>query len=131
MRMQTKLDIIDLPVCNNFRPTIKNNHRCYEVDLSKYTYGDPETYDNLLKSGFVFIMDYNEDEDRQATLGEERLNNHKTLVSQMGFNDQLHAKIIINTIGIVCLQSRYAVFFCAKHTNKSQFNNVRQLTLYN
>ena len=62
--MGVKIDQFDIPVCNCFQPTLFNDQLCYEVDLSKFT--NEDNVKEELKSGFNFIMDYNED--RQVTI---------------------------------------------------------------
>ena len=49
----------NIPVCNSFKPRLLNDHLCYEVDLNNIR--NKETVKEDIKSGFVFVMDYNED----------------------------------------------------------------------
>ena len=46
-------------VCNSFQAKIQDDQLCYEIDLDKFS--DRDNIENELKTGFVFIMDYNED----------------------------------------------------------------------
>ena len=56
-----------LPVCNSFQAKVVKHQLCYEVDLNKFS--NKENLKNKLKSGFAFIMDYNED--RQIAIEED------------------------------------------------------------
>ena len=68
--MGTKIDEFDVPVCNSFQAKVLNDQLCYEVDLNKLS--NKNNLDRELKSGFSFIMDYNED--RQVTFDQEPKN---------------------------------------------------------
>ena len=61
--MGIKIDQFDDPVCDSFQAKIQNDQLCYEVDLNKYA--NEMNMNKALKSGFRFILDYNED--RQVT----------------------------------------------------------------
>ena len=58
--MGVKIDQFDVPVpvCNSFQAKIFNDQLCYEVDLNVIENVNTK---KQLKSGFAFIMDYNED----------------------------------------------------------------------
>ena len=95
-----KIDQFDVPVCNSFQARILRDQLCYEVDLNKFSIRD--NIRKELKSGFNFIMDYNED--RQVTL-DQVLNkgNHKGLASSVvESNDVQHALIYLDTVGKFC-----------------------------
>ena len=81
----------DLPVCTSFRAKIFNNQICYELDLDRFA-------DNItareLKSGFTFIMDYNED--RRVTLQNRKISSRKHIVD---LEEHEHAYIYSDTIG--------------------------------
>ena len=55
--MSHRIEHLQLPVCNSFQAKILNDQLCYEVDLNDFS----ENKEHELQSGFVFIMDYNED----------------------------------------------------------------------
>ena len=55
--MSHRTEHLQLPVCNSFQAKILNDQLCYEVDLNDFS----ENKEHELQSGFVFIMDYNED----------------------------------------------------------------------
>ena len=57
--MGVRIDQFDGPVCNSFQAKIQNDQLCYEVDLNKYK--NNMNMKKALKSGFRFILDYNED----------------------------------------------------------------------
>ena len=61
------IDQFDIPVCNSFEGKIINDQLCYEVDLNRFR--DKDNVDIEYKSGFAFILDYNED--RQVTFIED------------------------------------------------------------
>ena len=61
--MGVRIEEFDVPVCNSFKAKVLNDQLCYEVDLNRFS--NKDNIENELKSGFVFIMDYNED--RQVT----------------------------------------------------------------
>ena len=86
-----------LPICNRFTAEILNDQLCYTVDLNKYKV--EEDFQEQLKLGLVFLMDYNED--RQVTLNESQDNiNIANLVNNIDeSNDDKNALIYLNTIG--------------------------------
>ena len=95
--MGTKIDEFDVPVCNSFQGKVLNDQLCYEVDLNKLS--NKNNLDRELRSGFSFIMDYNED--RQVALN-RNLRNKKddTLTSNVVESDQdQQAVIYLNTVG--------------------------------
>ena len=95
--MGVKIDGFGIPVCNSFEARILNDQLCYEVDLNSFS--NKDNIQNELKSGFLFILDYNED--RQVTLDKSTMHvEDKGLISRMmksdGYQD---ASIYLNTIG--------------------------------
>ena len=96
--MGVKIDQFDVPVCNSFQPTLFNDQLCYEIDLKKFT--NKNNVKEELKSGFNFIMDYNED--RQVIINRKLDGNKKKigLASSIVESDQ-HTKafIYLDTIG--------------------------------
>ena len=87
----------DIPVCNSFQPKVRNDQLCYEVDLD--TYKSNDNIEEILKSGLVFFMDYNED--RQIILDESvQTTNHSRFVDKVEKSkDNRNAFIYLNTIG--------------------------------
>ena len=86
-----------VPICNSFRDKILNDQLCYEVDLNKFS--NKNNIDRYLKSGFYFVMDYNED--LQLTF-EELSNKSKNIGLANSFTESYndnHAFIYLNTIG--------------------------------
>jgi len=57
--MGVKIEQFDDPVCNSFQAKIQNDQLCYEVDLNEYA--NKVNMKKAIKSGFRFILDYNED----------------------------------------------------------------------
>ena len=97
--MGVNIDQFDVPVCNSFQAKIFNDQLCYEVDLNRFR--DKDNLDTEYKSGFAFILDYNED--RQVTFDEDiiRQNEGFGLVSTIAVSDhKKHAYIYLDTIGI-------------------------------
>ena len=98
--MGKKIDQFKVPVCNSFKAKILNEQLCYEVDLNNFS--NKDNIENELKSGFIFIMDYNED--RQVTYDEDDIyvNDNISLTDKIiKSNDYQHAFIYMNTIGKV------------------------------
>ena len=95
--MGTKIDEFDVPVCNSFQAKVLNDQLCYEVDLNKLS--NKNNLDRELKSGFSFIMDYNED--RQVEFNRNfRNKKDNTLTSNVVESDQdQQAVIYLNTVG--------------------------------
>ena len=54
----TQNHLFEVPVCNRFQAKILNQ-LCYEIDLNSFE--NQENIEKQLKSGFAFVMDYNED----------------------------------------------------------------------
>ena len=94
--MGVKIDLFDVPVCNSFEAKIMNDQLCYEVDLNIFT--NKGNIEKELKSGFAFIIDYNED--RQFTFDMEDMSEKdEDLVSKIvKSDDKGHAYIYLNTI---------------------------------
>ena len=57
----TKVDDFDIPVCDIFRPRVRNDQLCYETDLEEMRSKDISTAMKQLKLGLVLILDYNEE----------------------------------------------------------------------
>ena len=98
--MGKKIDQFKVPVCNSFKAKILNEQLCYEVDLNNFS--NKDNIENELKSGFIFIMDYNED--RQVTYDEDDIyvNDNISLTDKIiKSNDYQNAFIYMNTIGKV------------------------------
>ena len=103
--MGVRIDEFEMPVCNCFEATIVNDQICYEVDLKKFS--QKKNIQSELKSGFAFIMDYNED--RQVTPLQRSRRQYGPLeegyadtdiVAEIDTEDALQqASIYLNTIG--------------------------------
>ena len=95
--MGIKTDLFTLPVCNSFQPKVLNDQLCYEADLDKMN--DKKNMENELKSGFSFIMDYNED--RQVTFDADvtPIEKDSLMTKIVKSNDNQQAFIHLNTIG--------------------------------
>ena len=92
-----KLIQFSVKVCNSFQEIMHNDQLCYEVDLNKFS--NKYNIERQLKSGFTFIMDYNED--RQVTYEEGfKTSEYDSLVHEIGKSDEdQHAFIYLDTIG--------------------------------
>ena len=86
--MGVKIDQIDVPVCNSFRPKIIRDQLCYTVDLNKIK----QKIDFKDTITFSFFIDYNEDRVLSSIYDEEGAIPKDTDSSKDG--------IIIETIGI-------------------------------
>ena len=93
-----------LPVCNSFQAKIVKDQLCYEVDLNEFS-NKENNLRKELKSGFAFIMDYNED--RQVAIDEDNNDNvaneqkqEKGFLSQItnSYHNQ-QASIYLDTVG--------------------------------
>ena len=47
------------PLCNSFKPKVRNDQLCYEIDLESFK--DPDKIVKQLKYGLVLILDYNDE----------------------------------------------------------------------
>ena len=82
--------------CNCFKAKVLKDQICYEVDLNEIS--NKDNIHNELKTGFIFIMDYNED--RQVTFSQDDLYLSGGLGSRIIQNDDSkHAFIYLDTIG--------------------------------
>ena len=93
------IDHMNVFLCNSFQAKVLNDQLCYEVDLNRIS--NKDNIENELKTGFVFIMDYNED--RQATFDDQ---NTLLLEPDIGLASRIiqedenkHAVIYLETIG--------------------------------
>ena len=95
---------LKIPVCDSFQPRLLNDQLCYEIDLHNIT-NDEKPSNEDVKSGFVFVMDYNEDREGvsedNSTLDEED-GFVKMLKEQV--HDENHATIHLDTMGNACIQ---------------------------
>ena len=57
--MGTKVDSFQDPVCSSFKPKIRNDQLCYEINLEEFK--DPTNLHQQLKQGLVLIIDCNEE----------------------------------------------------------------------
>ena len=92
-----KIDKLKFPVCKSFKAKVLNDQLCYEVDLNKFS--DKNNIDKQLRSGFFFMMDYNED--RQITFDSvtQQQKDQGLASSIIQSDEDRHAFIRLNTIG--------------------------------
>ena len=57
--MGTKVDSFQDPVCSSFKPKIRNDQLCYEINLEEFKH--PTNLHQQLKQGLVLLIDYNEE----------------------------------------------------------------------
>ena len=57
--MGTTSEQFDVPVCSSFKPRIRNDQLCYQIDLEDFK--DINNIEKQLKEGLVIIVDYNEE----------------------------------------------------------------------
>ena len=95
--MGRMVEEFNVPVCNSFQAKILNDQLCYEVDLNNFS--NKDNIERQLESGFLFIMDYNED--RQFTKFDFIMNEwDNNFISRIVESDvQSQAVIYFNTIG--------------------------------
>ena len=97
--MGVRIEEFDVPVCNSFKAKVLNDQLCYEVDLNRFS--NKDNIENELKSGFVFIMDYNEDRQINTIQGKNNTARDESLTHKIvKSNDNQHAFIYLNTIGL-------------------------------
>ena len=92
---------LKIPVCDSFQPRLLNDQLCYEIDLHNITNDKNPSVEDI-KSGFVFVMDYNEDREGiskdNSTIDEED-GFVKMLKEQV--HDENDATIHLDTMGNV------------------------------
>ena len=86
--MGVKIDHIDVPVCNSFRPKIRKDQLCYTVDLNEIK----EKTGLKHKVFFTFFIDFNEDREFSFAQNVKEKKTSK-------FTNSSACKIIIETIG--------------------------------
>ena len=95
--MGIKIDNFSVPVCNSFRAKIHQDQLCYEVDLNKIK--NKDNFENDLKLGLVFFMDYNEDRQTVANDDVGNVIDNSWVGKVDKTDDEKHAFIYLNTIG--------------------------------
>ena len=94
-----KVKEFNATVCNSFETKVLNHQLCYEMDLAKYS--NKDNIHQELKSGLVFMMDYNQD--RQVSFDEEDHEEYRFgLINRMlkpKDKQHVHARFYLNTIG--------------------------------
>ena len=88
LAMGVKIDQIDVPVCNSFRPKILRDQLCYTVDLNKIKQ-NMNLKDTIT---FSFFIDYNEDREFSSI--------HDENITIKKDTDSSKDGIIIETIGM-------------------------------
>ena len=111
--MGVKIDQFDGPVCNAFRTKIINDQLCYEVDLNKYV--NEMNLNKALKSGFRFLLDYNEDRqvktitESMSVYKDDRIDWFDNLNPEAEAEKDNHAFIYLDTIGNKLIVDLYQV----------------------
>ena len=82
-----------VPVCNSFKPKIRNDQLCYQIDLENYK--NRTNLEKQLNEGLVLIVDYNEERQMPQIKDEQKKEEAGTyLVS----DDQNLVQIHLETI---------------------------------
>ena len=104
----TQSHLFEVPVCNRFQAKILNQ-LCYEIDLNSFE--NQENIEKQLKSGFAFVMDYNED--RQINNNAKNLNEYKDdFLNIMEDSAKIDDALIhLNTIGGTLFKIQY-IYCC-------------------
>ena len=90
------MEDFELPICNSFRPSVRSDQLCYEIDLEKYK--SKTNVERDLKSGLVLSLDYNED--REVLLDRSFDVLQEDFVGKVdGSQDDEKASIYLDTIG--------------------------------
>ena len=99
-KMGVRNDLFDVPVCNSFQAKIFNHQLCYEVDLN--TFSSKDNIKAEIKSGFIFVMDYNEDRQIRFDQDLKHIKTDDSFASRIvNSKDDKHAIIYLDTIGNV------------------------------
>ena len=98
----TQNHLFDGPVCNRFQATILNDQLCYEIDLNSFA--NQENIEKQLKSGFAFVMDYNEDRQINNNTKDDKYKDDffNIMADSVKIDDAL---IHLNTIGGTLLKN--------------------------
>ena len=93
--MGTTSEQFDVPVCNSFKPQIRNDQLCYQIDLEDYK--NKTNIENQLKEGLLLILDYNKERQMIQNNSLKRKNENKKGLFLT--SDELNsAKIHLDTI---------------------------------
>ena len=87
--MGVKIDQIDVPVCNSFRPKIRKDQLCYTVDLNEIK----KKIVSKNKVFFTFFIDFNEDRELSVAQNIKEKGNSE-------ITSRSTSEILIDTIGI-------------------------------
>ena len=91
----TTSEQFDVPVCNSFKPQIRNDQLCYQIDLEDYK--NKTNIENQLKEGLLLILDYNKERQIIQNNSLKRKNENKKGLFLT--SDELNsAKIHLDTI---------------------------------
>ena len=99
--MGVKIDQIDVPICNSFRPKISKDQLCYTVDLNKIK----QKIDIKDTITFSFFIDYNEDREFSSIYDVDKATSKNA--------DRARDGILIETIGNI--NTSYILFFFIKN----------------
>lgn len=98
--MGVKTEKFSQPVCNSFKPKVMKDQLCYQVDISELIQGqNKNNMAEILKSGVIFLLDYNED---RQVYEEESFSVKKDpslLQNIVGEDDSKTTKIYLDTKG--------------------------------
>ena len=93
-----KINNFNIPVCNCFQTKVLDDQICYEVNLNIYS--NKVNFAKELKTGFLFIMDYNEDRQYPFYLKDDNEVEYTSLADKLIQEDESqHALIYLDTIG--------------------------------
>ena len=91
--MGTKSEQYDVPVCNSFKPLIRNDQLCYQIDLEDFK--DTKNIENQLKEGLVLILDYNNERQMPKIItGNKTQEKRFYLLSENQNSVQIHLETI-------------------------------------
>ena len=118
-----RIDNFKMPICTGFKPKLRNDQVCYEMDPNNFISRDQKY--NLLRHGLYFIVD--ENVNRQVDFSDLLINAKGQLDDWEKDSDLFGTgtTIMFNSIGINELNSRIYVF----HTFSSV--NIKTLLCYN
>ena len=108
------MEDFELPICNSFRPSVRSDQLCYEIDLEKYK--SKTSVERDLKSGLVLSLDYNEDREVLLDRNFDVLQKEDFVGKVDGSQDDEKASIYLDTIG-KGLSTYYIIVFLGCFTS--------------
>ena len=100
-----KMNGLDIPVCNIFKPKNHFDQICYETDLQKLKNNNKDTLIEQFEIGLTLILDYNEE--RQMDINDTSV--EKSSLKTFPKDDS-SVSLYLNTIGRYVFKAQIIVF---------------------